>query len=136
MFLLTARRRYIKELLCLTIVMSFIVGLVYHLFIPERYFVWFPVIPVFFFLYGLFSISMFSIAFRMGEDKMVPMFLINKVIKFISSILVVIIYCFAVGHEVLSFAAAFVAFYIPFLILETAYFTKIELILKRKKKIK
>lgn len=135
MFLLTAKRRYLKEVTCLTVVLSLVVGLVY-LFIPERYFVWFPVIPAFFFLYGLFNISMFAMAFRMGEDKIIPMFLINKSIKLISSILIVVVYCFVVRHEVLSFIAAFVAFYIPFLIMETAYFTKIELILKRKRRRK
>ena len=136
MFLLTARRKYIKQIVSLIVVLTVVVGTVYYFFIPHRYFVWFPVIPVFFLLYGFFNISMFSMAFRMGEDKMVPMFIVNKGLKFIASVLLIILYCFIVRHEVVSFIIAFIAFYIPFLIVETAYFTKIEMILKRKRRKK
>lgn len=136
MFLLTARRKYIRQVLSLIVILTVIVGSVYYFFIPHRYFVWFPVIPAFFLLYGYFNISMFSWAFKMGDDKMAPMFLINKVIKFIASIVLIILYCFVVRHEVISFIVAFIVFYIPFLIVETVYFAKIEMILKRKRRIK
>ncbi len=136
MFLLTARRKYIRQILILIVVLTIIVGAVYYFFIPHRYFVMFPIIPAFFLLYGFFNISMFSLAFRMGEGKMVPMFLLNKIIKLFASIFIVILYCLIVRHEIISFIMAFMAYYIPFLIVETAYFVKIEIILKRKKRIK
>ena len=31
------------------------VGVVYHLFIPDRYFLWFPAIPIFFYLFACSS---------------------------------------------------------------------------------
>lgn len=136
MFLLTARRKYIRQIFSLIILLTAIVGSVYYFFIPHRYFVWFPIIPVFFLLYGYFNISMFTWAFKMGNDKMVPMFMINKGIKFFASIVVIILYCFLVRHEIISFIVAFVFFYIPFLVVETVYFIKIEMILKRKRRIK
>ena len=120
----------------LTLVLSVVIGLVYHLFIPDKYFPWFPAIPVFFYLFGLFYINMFSLAYRLGEDKMVPLFLVCKGTKFLVSVLIVVIYCFAVRHEVLPFIVTFMVFYISFLIFETVYFTNIELRLKKKKKLK
>lgn len=136
MFLLKAKKIFIKKMTILTLVLSLVIGLVYHLFIPDRYFPWFPAIPVFFYLFGLFYINMFSLAYRLGEDKMVPLFLVCKGTKFIVSILIVVIYCFAVQHEVFAFFATFTVFYLAFLIFETAYFTNIELRLKKKKKLK
>ena len=136
MFLLKAKRKFIKNMTILTLVLSAVIGLVYHLFIPDKYFPWFPAIPVFFYLFGLFYINMFSLAYRLGEDKMVPLFLVCKGTKFLVSVLIVVIYCFAVRHEILAFVATFLVFYISFLIFETVYFTNIELRLKKKKKLK
>lgn len=136
MFLLKAKRKFIKNMTILTLVLSAVIGLVYHLFIPDKYFPWFPAIPVFFYLFGLFYINMFSLAYRLGEDKMVPLFLVCKGTKFLVSVLIVVIYCFAVRHEVLPFIVTFMVFYISFLIFETVYFTNIELRLKKKKKLK
>ena len=136
MFLLKAKRKFIKNMTILTLVLSVVIGLVYHLFIPDKYFPWFPAIPVFFYLFGLFYINMFSLAYRLGEDKMVPLFLVCKGTKFLVSILITVIYCFAVRHEILAFVATFLVFYISFLVFETVYFTNIELRLKKKKKLK
>ena len=136
MFLLKAKRIFIKKMTILTLVLSAVIGLVYHLFIPDKYFPWFPAIPVFFYLFGLFYINMFSLAYRLGEDKMVPLFLVCKGTKFLVSILITVIYCFAVRHEILAFVATFLVFYISFLVFETVYFTNIELRLKKKKKLK
>ena len=136
MFLLKAKRKFIKNMTILTLVLSVVIGLVYHLFIPDKYFPWFPAISVFFYLFGLFYINMFSLAYRLGEDKMVPLFLVCKGTKFLVSILITVIYCFAVRHEILAFVATFLVFYISFLVFETVYFTNIELRLKKKKKLK
>ncbi|MDY3268714.1 MAG: hypothetical protein SOX26_14710 [Phocaeicola sp.] len=136
MFLLAAKRKFIKKMTILTVVLLVIIGLVYHLFIPDRYFPWFPAIPVYFYLFGLFYINMFSLGYRLGEDKLVPLFLVCKGTKFIVSAIIVIIYCFAVQHEVLAFVATFMVFYLTFLIFETVYFTNIELRIKKRKKLK
>ena len=136
MFLLRAKKIFIRKMTILTLVLSVTIGLVYHLFIPDRYFPWFPAIPVFFYLFGLFYINMFSLAYRLGEDKIIPLFLVCKGAKFMVSILIVAVYCFAVRHEVFAFIATFMAFYLSFLIFETVYFINIELRLKKKKKLK
>ena len=50
MFLLTVKKKFIKELTVIGIVLTTLVAVVYHLFIPDRYFLWFPAIPIFFYL--------------------------------------------------------------------------------------
>lgn len=135
MFLLKAKRIFIKnDNIDFDIVCCDRFDL--PLFIPDRYFPWFPAIPVFFYLFGLFYINMFSLAYRLGEDKMVPLFLVCKGTKFLVSVLIVSIYCYAVQHEIVAFFATFLVFYISFLIFETVYFTNIELRLIKKKKLK
>ena len=133
MFLLRAKKRFMKNMTILTVVLSVVIGLVYHLFMPDEYFPLFPAIPMFFYLFGLFYINMFSLAYRLGEDKIVSLFLVCKGTKFLLSILIMAIYCFAVRHEILSFVTAFLVFYMSFLIFETVYFMNIELRLKKEK---
>ena len=68
MFLLTVKKKFIKELTVIGIVLTTLVAVVYHLFIPDRYFLWFPAIPIFFYLFGLFYIEMFAFNYRVGLE--------------------------------------------------------------------
>ena len=118
MFLLTIRKKFIRELTLIGVVLTALVAVVYHMFIPDRYFLWFPSIPIFFYLFGLFYIAMFSFYYRMGLEKLVMCYLSCKVLKFILSALVLIAYAFFIGHEVVAFMLTYVFFFFAFLIFE------------------
>ena len=75
MFLLTVRKKFIKELTVIGVVLTGLVAIVYHLFIPERYFLWFPAIPIFFYLFGLLYIAFFSFSYRLGLEKLTMTYL-------------------------------------------------------------
>lgn len=136
MFLRKAKKAFIKRMTILTLVLSSVIGLVFYLFMPDRYFICYPFIPVYFYLFGLFYINMFFLAYRLGEDKMIPLFLASKGVKFIVSIIVVLAYCLVVRHAAMVFVSTFMLFYVSFLIFETVYFVNTELRLKRKKQLK
>lgn len=110
MFLLTIRKKFIRELTLIGVVLTALVAVVYHIFIPERYFLWFPAIPIFFYLFGLFYIEMFSFYYRMGLEKLVMCYLSCKVLKFILSALILVAYAFLIGHEVVAFMLTYVFF--------------------------
>ena len=118
MFLLTIRKKFIRELTLIGVVLTALVAVVYHMFIPDRYFLWFPSIPIFFYLFGLFYIAMFSFYYRMGLEKLVMCYLSCKVLKFILSALVLIAYAFFIGHEVVAFMLTYVFFFFAFLIFD------------------
>ena len=105
MFLLTIRKKFMRELTLIGVVLTALVAVVYHIFIPERYFLWFPAIPIFFYLFGLFYIEMFSS------------------------------YAFLIGHEVVAFMLTYVFFFFAFLIFETRFFLWFETKLKNSKKV-
>lgn len=121
MFLLTVRKKFIKELTVIGVVLTGLVAIVYHLFIPERYFLWFPAIPIFFYLFGLLYIAFFSFSYRLGLEKLTMTYLVCKVLKFILSAFVLIFYGFVIRHEVVAFIATFMFFYFAFLIFETRF---------------
>ena len=81
MFLLTVKKKFIKELTVIGIVLTTLVAVVYHLFIPDRYFLWFPAIPIFFYLFGLFYIEMFAFNYRVGLERIAMTYLVCKLRK-------------------------------------------------------
>lgn len=103
------------------IILTALVAVVYHLFIPDRYFLWFPAIPIFFYLFGLFYIEMFAFNYRLGIEKIAMTYLVCKALKFILSALVLIFYGFVIEHEVVAFMVTFIFFYFAFLIFETRF---------------
>lgn len=134
MLLLTVKRKFIKELTLVGLVLTGVVALVYHMFIPERYFLWFPAIPVFFYLVGLLYIAMFLFCCRTGDERLALTYMTCKAVKFILSAVVMIFYGFVIGHEVIAFIMTFMFFYFSFLIFETRFFLQYEAELKQEKK--
>lgn len=134
MFLLTVKKKFIKELTVIGIVLTTLVAVVYHLFIPDRYFLWFPAIPIFFYLFGLFYIEMFAFNYHVGLERIAMTYLVCKVLKFIISAMLLMFYGFVIGHEVVAFMLTFIFFYFAFLIFETRFFLLFEAKLKLRKK--
>ena len=127
MLLKAVKKKFIQELTGLGIILTIGTVLVFHFFFPERYFQWFPLIPVFFYAFGLFYIYMFEFSLQLGADKIAMTYLICKVLKFILSALVLIFYGFVIEKEVVAFVATFVF---------TRFFLRFEAKLKLSKQVK
>ena len=134
MFLLTVKKKFIKELTVIGVVLMTFVAVVNHLSILDRYFLWFPAIPIFFYLFGLFYIEMFAFNYRVGLERIAMTYLVCKVLKFIVSAMLLMFYGFVIGHEVVAFMLTFIFFYFAFLIFETRFFLLFEAKLKLRKK--
>ena len=136
MLLKAIKKKFIQELTGIGLILTIGTLLFFHFFFPERYFQWFPLIPVFFYVFGLFYIYMFEFSCQLGADKIAMTYLICKVLKFILSALVLIFYGFVIEDEVGAFVAAFVFFYFAFLVFETRFFLRFEAKLKLSKQVK
>lgn len=112
MFLLAVKRKFIISLTILMVVLSWGGALVFHTLLPRYYFAWYPSIPIFFYLFGLFYIFMFGCCYRVSPQKMVAVYLVAKVTKMMLSILIMSVYAVAVAHQVLSFIGTYMVFYI------------------------
>ena len=96
----------------------------------------YPFIPVYFYIFGLFSIYMFDACRRHAPQKLSLLYLAMKMIKMILSLILLLIYCLAVREEAKAFLLTFISFYLLYLIYETWFFFSFEVNLKRKKKNK
>ena len=96
----------------------------------------YPLIPVYFYIFGVFYIYMFDACRRHAPEKMVMLFLVAKVLKMIVSVFLLIIYCVAVPDSAIEFLLTFLAFYLGYLIYESWFFFVFEWNQKLKKKSK
>ena len=111
-------------------------ALILHIAQPGHYFGGYPFIPVYFYIFGLFSIYMFDACRRHAPQKMLLLYLAMKMMKMILSLILLLIYCLAVREEARAFLLTFISFYLLYLIYETWFFFSFEVNLKRKKKNK
>ena len=86
------KRNFLSYLTILTLVGGGLGALVLHYLEPGHYFGGYPLIPVYFYIFGVFYIYMFDACRRHAPDKMVMLFLIAKVLKMIISVFLLIIY--------------------------------------------
>ena len=115
----------------MTVLLSVIVGVVYYVHMPQRYFVCFPLIPLYFFVLGWMNINILLFLFKNQQQHFVAGFMACKGFKFLSSLVLVVVYGLTVRQEILAFTLLFLAFYISFLVFETQFFLRVELRIKR-----
>lgn len=128
------KRKFLVYLTLFTLLLSVAGALILHYLEPGHYFGGYPLIPVYFFLYGVFYIYMFDACRRHAPQRMVMLFLAMKMMKFIISMFLLIIYCVAVPGSAVAFMLTFVAFYLGYLVYESWFFFVYEWNKRLKKK--
>ena len=93
---------------------------------PEHYFGWYPFIPVFFYIFGWFTISMFEACRRFAPKKIQLVYLGTKAIKMFFSLIVLLIYSVKVDEKKVEFFLVFFGFYILTLVFESWFFYRYE----------
>lgn len=130
------KRNFLGLLTLFTVVAGCVGALILHYVTPGHYFGGYPLIPVYFYIFGVFYIYMFDACRHHAPKKMVPLFLVSKVLKMIVSVFLLIIYCVAVPDSAVEFLLTFLSFYLGYLIYESWFFFLFEWNRKIKEKSK
>ncbi len=133
MFLLTVKKKFIRNITLLTLGLSAICGLIFWLFIPQWYFVCLLAIPVYFYLFGLFNINLVQFVFRHDGGKLVPAFLLCKGIKLFASLIFLLFFGVLFRSQFIPFAVVFAVFYLIYLVFETHFALILEIKLRKRK---
>lgn len=130
------KRNFVCQLSLLTLVAGWAGAGILHCWLPGHYFGGYPFIPVYFFLFGLFGISMFDACRKYAPQKMLLLYMAMKVLKMLLSVILLVVYCLAVREEARAFLLTFVLYYMVYLIYETWFFFTYEVGKKQKKEKK
>lgn len=127
------KRNYLLQSALLTLLIGVCGGGIYFSFFPHHYFRGYPIIPVFFFVFGVFTISMTEMCRKHSPKWMLQIYLLLKVMRMLFAIIVMAIYCVAVREEIRAFLLTFIANYLIYLIYDSWFFFTFEMNRKAKK---
>lgn len=120
------KKLFITWYTLLMLVTGWTIGPAIALWIPEHYFEWYPFIPVFFYIFGWFTIYMFEACRRYAPKKIQLVYLGTKSIKMLFSLMVLLIYAIKVEEKRVEFFLTFFVFYIISLVFESWFFFRYE----------
>lgn len=107
---------------------------IFKLFMPEYYFKFYPIIPLFFYLFEVYSIFMFDRCRLKTPSKLLNVYLGVKFAKLTLSILLVLFYTLKIKEHTRDFVIVFFLFYIISLVFQCWFFILYESHKMRKKK--
>lgn len=93
---------------------------------PGHYFAWYPLIPLFFYLFCWISISMVKLARRSFPERIRLYYLYSRFLKMIFSVIFLTLYLVFVGEHRTEFFIVFLTFYVICLLFESWFVTKYE----------
>ena len=130
------KRNFLYQITLLTLIAGWVGAGILHYLLPGHYFGGYPLIPIYFYIFGVFNIYMFDACRRFAPDKILLLHLAMKVLKIFLSVIVLVVYCIVVREEAVAFMLTFIVYYLLYLIFETSFFAGYELNKKRQKKNK
>ena len=128
------KRNYLLQTAILTLLVGGVGGWVYYSINPHHYFGGYPLIPLFFFIFGAFMISMVESCRRRMPGRMLQIYLLMRVMRMLVSMIVMLTYCVAVRQEAKLFLLTFIANYLIYLIYDSWFFFTFEANRRLKKK--
>lgn len=128
------KRNYLLQTTLLTVLVGGIGGWAYYSVNPHHYFGGYPLIPLFFYIFGIFMICMTENCRHHIPGRMLQIYLLMRVMRMLASIIVMLIYCVIVREESKGFLLTFIANYLIYLIYDSWFFFTFEANRKMKKK--
>ena len=120
------------SLLVFYVIVGVMVGLIIYYLYPQYYFSWYPVIPGYYTILGIVLYRSLLFYKKKHPKKLISVYMMMRGIKFLITVLSVLLYTMLVDESVYEFAITIIAFYYFYLFIETYIYIKFE---KQKPKI-
>jgi hypothetical protein len=105
-------------------------GIIKNLY-PTETFTWYPTIPGLFFIMGMLMIFILARNYKKEARKLINIYMIMKLVKFVIAIAFVLIFYFIVKTNFRIFGLMFAAFYAIYIVMETYIFYSVEKKIKK-----
>lgn len=128
------KKNFLMWTTALAIVSAVVVGGFIKLVMPGHYFEWYPFIPVFFYVFTVYSIYMFDKFRLLTPKKMLVVYFGIKFVKMVLSLFVVLGYILFVKVHKEDLVVVFFLFYLLTMIFQTSFFVLYESNKMRQKK--
>ena len=115
------KRNYLLHTALLTVLIGIVGGWAYFSINPHHYFGGYPLIPLFFFVFGVFMINMTESCRHRMPGRMLQIYLLMRVMRMLVSMIVMLVYCVAVREEARAFLLVIVANHLIVLIYASCF---------------
>ena len=120
------KKLYLTWFTLLMFVAGWTIGPALAIWMPIHYFEWYPFIPVFFYIFGWFTIYMFEACRKYAPQKIQLVYLGTKGIKMFFSLMMLLIYEVKVEEKKVEFFLTFFCFYVLTLVFDSWFFFRYE----------
>ena len=120
------KKLYLTWFTLLMFVAGWTIGSALAIWMPIHYFEWYPFIPVFFYIFGWFTIYMFEACRKYAPQKIQLVYLGTKGIKMFFSLMMLLIYAVKVEEKKVEFFLTFFCFYVLTLVFDSWFFFRYE----------
>lgn len=128
------KRNYLLQTALLTLLMGGVGGWGYYAVNPHHYFRGYPLIPLFFFVFGMLMIHVIEFFRRRMPERMMLAYMLVRSLRMFASMVFMLVYCVAVREEARVFLLTFIANYLIYLMYDSWFFFVFEANRKLKKK--
>ena len=123
-----SRRTYLAQTVFLTLIMGGVLGWIFANYLPDRYFVGYPLIAVYFYVMGFITTGMIEKGNRASSGKpqrQVQAYLAVHVVRLLVSVVVMVVCCLVMSKEgAIAFLCAFMVNYIVYMVYDSCYFAR------------
>ncbi|MCD8078992.1 MAG: hypothetical protein LUF04_00810 [Bacteroides sp.] len=116
------KRKFLISLTGLTLIAGWVGAGFLHYVLPGHYFPDYPLIPVYFFVFSYFYISMLERCQHFTPQKLLLLYLAMKVMKIVITLMVLLMYCYFFRTYAREFLLTFIVFYFIYLVFEVRFF--------------
>ena len=106
-------------------------AMIFHHFFEESYSPYYPLIPLFFYVFGLIFIYLFEYMHKYMPDKSLMVYVINKGAKLLIGLVFMVLYGMFIGIHTKAYLWTFLIYYVIYLIFESCFFLRFEMEMKK-----
>lgn len=136
MVLADVKRKFLISLTLTGLVLGWAGYGVFQMWYSHLYSPYFPLIPLFFYVFGVAFIYLFEYMHKHLPNKSLLVYVISKGAKLIVGLFFLILYGFFVGLHMKAFLLAFLAYYLVYVVFESFFFLRFEMEMKKENKKK
>ena len=129
--LLKVQRICIISLTLLLLVFGWGGAMIFRHFFEESYSPYYPLIPLFFYVFGLIFIYLFEYMHKHMPDKSLMVYVINKGAKLLIGLVFMVLYGMFIGIHTKAYLWTFLIYYVIYLIFESCFFLRFEMEMKK-----
>ena len=130
------KRTFIISLTLLMLVLGWGGAEVFQLFFAEYYSPYYPLIPLFFYVFAFIFIYLFEFVHKHTPDKSLMVYVIDKGAKLVIGAIFLAIYGMLINIQTKAYLWTFLIYYFIYLIFESCFFLRFEMEMKKENKKK